>query len=162
MRNSCFCVIPENQALHESESLFSTKSKNTYISLAGTDHESSKLSRSIQCKKNNHSAFLIFQKLCQNINKKNYISGIFWDFKSKLIYAATQIALFLPDSINCFFICSVAYIHICLFIFTFFFMLFSPRDAFYNLQCLFRFHYNLKYYGDKNTLKFTTKGKLSR
>ena len=31
MRNSCFCVIPENQALHESESLFSTKSKNTYI-----------------------------------------------------------------------------------------------------------------------------------
>ena len=31
----------------------------------------------------------------------------------------------------------------CVFIFTFFFMLFSPRDIFYNLQCLIQFHYNL-------------------
>ena len=31
----------------------------------------------------------------------------------------------------------------CIFIFTFFFMLFSLGDTFYNLQCLIRFHYNL-------------------
>ena len=29
------------------------------------------------------------------------------------------------------------------FILTFFFLLFLPRDTFYNLQCLVRFHYNL-------------------
>ena len=49
--------------------------------------------------------FLIFQKLCQNINKKPYISGIIWAFKSKLqiIHATAYIALFLLDSNNCVF-----------------------------------------------------------
>ena len=57
-----------------------------------------------------------FQKLCQNIIKKNYISGIFWAFKSKLliIHAATYIPVFLSHSNNCFFICLVSYIPICL------------------------------------------------
>ena len=51
--------------------------------------------------------------------QKDYISGIFWAFKSKLqiVHAATYIALFLPDSNNCFFICLVPYIHICLYYF---------------------------------------------
>ena len=37
----------------------------------------------------------------------------------------------------------------CVFIFTFFFILFSPQDRFYNLPCLIRFHYNLPVIGDK-------------
>ena len=59
--------------------------------------------------------FLIFQKLCQNINKKT----TFWLFKSKLQIndGATYFALFRPDSNNCFFICLVPYIHICLYFF---------------------------------------------
>ena len=112
----------------------STNSKNTnwrHNSLAGNDHWNSKLSTHIWCEKNNHSAFLIFQ----NINKKNYISGIFCVFKSKLEinHAAIYIVLFLPDSNNCFFVCLVSYTHICfyyfiicVFIFTFL-ILFSPR-----------------------------------
>ena len=53
------------------------------------------------------------------ISTKNHISGIFWVFKSKLQinHLATYIALFLPDSNNCFFICLVPYIHICLYYF---------------------------------------------
>ena len=53
------------------------------------------------------------------ISTKNYISGIFWVFKSKLQInpLATYIALFLPDSNNCFFICLVPYIHISLYYF---------------------------------------------
>ena len=121
-------------------------------SLAGTDHWNSNLSTNIQCEENNHSAFLIFQKICKKINKINYISDIFWTFKSKLqiIHGATYIALFLPDSSKCFFICLVPYIHICLYHFLilcsyFYFLvfLFTPWDTFYNLQCLIWFHYNL-------------------
>ena len=46
--------------------------------------------------------------------QENYISVMFWVFKSKLQinHAATYIARFLPDSNNCFFICLVPYIHI--------------------------------------------------
>ena len=46
--------------------------------------------------------------------QKNYISGIFWAFRSKLhtIHTATYITLFLPDSNNWFFVCSVSYIPI--------------------------------------------------
>ena len=38
------------------------------------------------------------------MDKKNYIPGIFWAFKSKLqnILAAIYIVLFLPDNNNCF------------------------------------------------------------
>ena len=51
--------------------------------------------------------------------QKNYISGIFWVFKSKsqINHVTTYIALFLFDSNNYFFICLVPYIHICLFYF---------------------------------------------
>ena len=53
------------------------------------------------------------------ISTKNYISGIFWALKSKLeiIHAATYVVLFLSDSNNCFFICLVPYIPICLYYF---------------------------------------------
>ena len=62
--------------------------------------------------------WLIFQSFCQNINKIS-ICGIFWAFKSSLqiIHAATYIALFLPDFNNCFFICLVPYIPICVYCF---------------------------------------------
>ena len=52
-----------------------------YISLDGTDHWISMLSTSIHCKKNNHSAFLIFQKLCQKIDKKNRFLAYFRPLK---------------------------------------------------------------------------------
>ena len=67
--------------------------------------------------------FLIFQNFCKNINRKIfhfwYISGMFWSFKSKLltIHAATYIALFLPDSNNCFLYVQC---HIYIFVCTFF------------------------------------------
>ena len=68
--------------------------------------------------KKNRFFFLIFQKLCQNITKKTFLA-YFWAFKSQLqiIHAATYIALFLPDSKNCFFICLVPYIPICIYYF---------------------------------------------
>ena len=70
----------------------------------------------LSVKKNNHSVFVIFWKLCQNINKKNYFSVIFWTFKSKLqiIYATAHVAHFLPDSNNPFFFIFLApYVPIC-------------------------------------------------
>ena len=75
---------------------------------------------------------------------KNYISDIFWTFKSKLqiLHATAYIAPFLPDSNKSFlyvYHISITVSNIfsfCVFIFTFFFLLFSPRYTFYNLQCL--------------------------
>ena len=63
--------------------------------------------------------FLNISETLPEYQQKNYISGIFWAFKSKLqiIHAATYIALFLPDSYNCFFKCLVLYVHICLYYF---------------------------------------------
>ena len=48
--------------------------------------------------------FKFSNNLQKDQQKKNYIPGIFWAFKSKLqiILAATYIALFLPDTNNCF------------------------------------------------------------
>ena len=93
----------------------------------------------------------LFQKLCQNINKENYISSIFWTFKSKLqiIHDVTYVTLFLPGSKN--FVSYVWYqisisvsaiFSFCVFIFTFF-ILFSPWDTIYKLRSLIWFHYNL-------------------
>ena len=62
-------------------------------------------------------SFFNISETLPKYQEKNYISGIFWAFKSKLqiIHAATYIALFLPDSNNCFFNYLVPYIHICLY-----------------------------------------------
>ena len=67
----------------------------------------------------NHSVFLIFPRICKKIDKKNNIPGIFWAFKSKLqiILAATYMALFLPETNNCFRMCIIPYIHICFYYF---------------------------------------------
>ena len=53
---------------------------------------------------NSHSVFVILPKICQKIEKKNYIPGILWVLKSKLqiIHPAHYIALFLPDTNNYF------------------------------------------------------------
>ena len=92
----------------------------------------------------NHSVFLNISNNLQENRQRNYIPGIFWAFKSKLqiILAATHIALFLPDTNNCFLYVqyhisiSVSTIFsFCVFIFTFSFFLFSPRNTFYNLHC---------------------------
>ena len=96
--------------------------------------------------------FNISENLQENQEKKNCVSGISWAFKSKLqiVHVATYIEMFLPRSNNCFLICLVRYIHICLYyflIFCFCFHLFSltllATRQFYNLQCLIRFCYNL-------------------
>ena len=54
-----------------------------------------------------------------NLQESNYISDIFWTFKSKLqrIHAATYIHCFFLTLINVFLICLVPYIHICLYYF---------------------------------------------
>ena len=79
-------------------------------------------------KKNNPSAFVIFQKLqiIPKYQQKDSISGKFWDFNSKLqiVHGATYASLFLPDSNNCFFICLVPYIPICLYYFLILFFYF--------------------------------------
>ena len=82
--------------------------------MAGTNHWNSKLSTNIQCKKNHHSTFLIFQKLCQNINKKTISLAYFGPLEANYIqFIRLQfITLFLPDSNNWFFVCSVSYIPI--------------------------------------------------
>ena len=96
-------------------------------------------------KKNNPSAFVIFQKLYQNINKKTLFLANF----GTLIANCRQFMGLL--TLHCFFLTLItvfSYVqcHIslsvstifsfCFFIFTFFFILVSPRDTFYNSQCL--------------------------
>ena len=83
------------------------------------DHWFSKLSANIQCEKSNHSLFLNFPKICKNFDKKNYVPGISWAFKSKLqiILAATYMALFLPDTNNCYFLYCIVPIPMCLYYF---------------------------------------------
>ena len=80
-----FCVNPKNQGLHKSTTHISSNNSKSpnHISMAGTDHCYSKLSKNITLKKN----------LQQN-QRKNYISGIVYAFKSKVlvIHAATYIA----------------------------------------------------------------------
>ena len=129
----------------------SNNSKNTkwrHNWLTGTDHWDSKLSTNIQYEKNNHSADLIFQKTCKEVNKKQYFWHIL-DIQKQIIDNSWSYlhSLFLPDSNKCFFICLVPCIRICFYYFLilcsyfyFFFLLFSPWDTFYNLQCLIRFH----------------------
>ena len=113
-----------------------------------SDRRDSKLSKNIQCEKNSHSLFFNFPKNLQKYWRKNYIPGTLWAFKSRLqiILAANYIALFLPNSNNWFFMCIIPCIHICSYCFlilcfyfhlsfTFSFLIFSPRNTFYNSQC---------------------------
>ena len=83
--------------------------------------------------------FLIFQKICKEINKKKLL---------QIILAAAYIALFLPDSHNCFFyMFSTIYPYLPLlffhfvFLFSPFLLLFSLRETFCNSQCFIQFHY---------------------
>ena len=70
-------------------------------------------------------SFFNISETLPKYQEKNYISGIFWAFKSKLqiIHVAIYVALFLPDSNNYLFICLVLYIPICLYILRFYFNL---------------------------------------
>ena len=101
----------------------SNNSKSTYekhSSLARTDHWNSKLSANIQCKKNNHSAFIMFQKICQNINEKTKLLAYLGPLKAN----HSWFMRLLTDSNNCFFICLVPYILICLYYFLILFFYF--------------------------------------
>ena len=101
---------PKNLVLSRSTPVSSYNSINAnqrQISRTRTDQYNSKLSKVIQFEKKQSLNFLIFEKICKRIikKKKNYISGIFWTFKSKfqIIHTATYITVFLPDSNNCFY-----------------------------------------------------------
>ena len=92
-------------------------------------------------RKNNLSVFYYFRKFATE-SSTNYISGIFWTFRSKLkiINAAIYFAIFHPDSNNCF----LHILNICLhhvsffcFYFTFFFILCLPLDTLHNLATTF-------------------------
>ena len=73
--------------------------------------------------------FNISENLQEN-QGKSYISGISWAFKIKLqildvatlqiLDVATYIAMFLPDSNNCFLICLIRYVYICFYYFLIF------------------------------------------
>ena len=117
--------------------------------MAGTDYWNSKLSKNIQCKKNNHLVFLIFNisETLPEYQEKNYISGIIWAFKSKLkiIHAATYIALCFPDS-NCFFIFLVPLCPYLSLLFSNFVSLFSPSFSFSSRHNTHSTIYNVWFY----------------
>ena len=123
-------------------------------------------STNIQCKNNNHSTFVRCQKICQNINKKTiflaYFESLKGNYRSYMrltlhCFFLTLITVF--SYVQCHKTLSVSTIFsFFVFIFTFFFILFSPRHAFYNLQCLIRFDYNLP--GDKKYFIVYFKEKL--
>ena len=89
--------------------------------------------------------FFYFSLSQQENRKKNYISGIFWSFKSKfqIINVATYIS-FLLILITVSFKCCIIFQYLSLlfsiffcFYFTFFFFLFSPQDIIYNLATIY-------------------------
>ena len=96
--------------------------------------------------------FKYFRKTTRE-STKNYISDIFWTFMSKLqiIHVTNYIHCFFLILVNVFFhifstihpYLFLLFSHLCSCFHLFFFLPFSPRDTFYNLQCLIRFHYNL-------------------
>ena len=92
-----------------------------HISLAGTDHWNYKLSTNNQCERKSTWK-----------STKDYISDIFWVFKSTLhiIHAATYIALFLQYHQSIFVSTIFSF---CVFIFNFFSLLFLLRDTTRNI-----------------------------
>ena len=107
----------------------SINANHRQISPTGTDHYTSKPYKVI-----------LFEK-------KLFISGIFWTFKSKfqIIHAAIYITcFFLTTLITVFFICSIIlqyrsplFFHFFCFYFTFFYLFCSSRDTFYDLATMF-------------------------
>ena len=55
------------------------------VGMGGTDHWNSKLSTNVQCEKNNHSDFLISQKICTKINKITIFLTHFGSLKTSYI-----------------------------------------------------------------------------
>ena len=87
-------------------------------------------------------SFCNISETLSEYQQKNDISDIFWSFKSKLqiIHAATYVALFLPDSNNCFFICLVPYLSQ---LFSHFVFLFSSSFSFSSPQDTHSTGYNV-------------------
>ena len=73
-----------------------------------------------------------------------------FNIQSPYIQSPSKVhCIYHTGSNKCFFICLVPYTHICLYYFLILYscfrlvsLTFLPRDTFYNLQCLIRFHYN--------------------
>ena len=114
-------------------------------------------STNIQCEKNNHSVLLIIPKIGKKINRKKTIKKLiflayFGPLKAnyRLFLRLLTLHDFFLTLINVFYMyntipsISVSTIFsFCVFIFTFSFLLFSPRNTFYNLQCFISFHCKL-------------------
>ena len=110
-----------------------------------TDQWSSKLSTSIQCEKNNHSAFLIFQKIYKKINKKKTIFlAYFGILLLKTNYRKFYLhSLFLPALINVFYMFSTVHPHLSL-LFSHFVLLYLPSFSYSSRQEIYSTIYNLK------------------
>ena len=121
----------------------------------------------IQFQKNNHSAFLILQKICKKI------LDIFWTFKSILqrIHAAAYIHCSFLTLINVFYMFSTIQPSLSL-LFSHFVFLFSPSFSYSSRHETHSTIYNVwfnfitacpLFYGDKKiTSQFTTKEQVSR
>ena len=86
--------------------------------------------------------------ISENLQESQQKSDIFWTFNRKLqiVHEVTYIHCFFLTLINAFYHASMSVCTIfsfCVFIFSFFSLHSSPRDTFYNLQCLIRFHCSL-------------------
>ena len=94
---------------------------NRIISLAGPD-DCTYYNYCKWLQKNNHSVFLIFQKICKKKKnqRKNYISGILWHSKVNYRwYMRILTLLFLSDSNNSF-LCLISNFHISIHFFSLF------------------------------------------
>ena len=84
-----------------------------------------KLSTNIQCEKNNHPAYLIFQKICKKVNKKLIFLTYFGPLKLQIILSVTYIHCFFLTLINVSCMFSTIHPHLSLF-FSHLVFLFSP------------------------------------
>ena len=96
--------------------------------------------------------FIIFKILEENRQKKAIFLAYFGPLKAnyRLFLRLLTLHYFIQTLITVFFICIILYICICFFYFLFLcfyfhllFLLFSPQNTFYNLQCFIQFHCKL-------------------
>ena len=110
MCNSYFCVTSKNQMHHECALLFYKQLKKYQLKAFHWLELVTEILSFLQIISIKTISFCNILETLPEYQQKNYISGIFWAFKSKLqiIHVATYFALFLPGSNNCFFICLVS------------------------------------------------------
>ena len=142
---------PKNLVLSRSTPVSSYNSINAnqrQISRTRTDQYNSKLSKVIQFEKKQSLNFLIFEKICKRIIKKKktiflvYSGPLKVNFRLYIRLLTSQ--CFFLTLITVSIICCIIFqylpslfFHCFAFCFTFFFLICSPRDTFYNLATMF-------------------------